>query len=205
VVGSPLHTLQPLLRLGRIPALQRLARSLLVAFGVMCIAFGLIRFIPGDPVLYLLGDLATEENVRHFREVLGLNGTIVEQFVAYVGNLARGDLGRSIFTDEPVNATVARTLPVTLWLIGVSATLGLAFSLPLAVVAALYRRTWFGHVFRILTTISLAMPAFFSGLLAILLFAIQLRWAPVAGYEPEFPRKWGAARAGQEAGWSVTW
>jgi peptide/nickel transport system permease protein len=179
------------LRAAKIPLLQRLARAVLVAFSVMCVAFALIRLTPGDPVLFLLGDQATEANIREYREVLGLNGSIAEQFVAYVGGLVRGDLGRSLVTRQPVTDIVGRTLPVTLWLIAVTVAMGLAVALPLAVVAALHRRTWFGHVFRIVTSISLATPVFFSGLVAIVVFSIQLGLAPVAGYEPAFPDNLG--------------
>jgi peptide/nickel transport system permease protein len=153
----------------------------------MCIAFGLIRIIPGDPVLLLLGDLATEKNVNEYRELLGLNGTMPEQFLAYVGNLLHGDLGRSITSRQPVASTVKVTLPVTLWLIGVTVVMGTCLSLPLAVLAALYRRTWFGNAFRIGTSIALATPSFFSGLLAILFFAIALGLAPVGRYDYDFP------------------
>lgn len=171
--------------------LQRLGRALLVGFGVMCIAFALIRFIPGDPVLFLLGDQATEENVRTYREILGLNGSVPEQFLAYTTSLLRGDLGRSLVTRQPVSATVARTLPVTLWLIVTTVAMGLVLALPVAVLAAVYRRTWFGHGFRVATSLSLSMPVFFSGLLAILFFAILLKLAPVAGYEARFPANLG--------------
>src|SRR5438094_10043108 len=102
------------LRLARAPLVRRLGRSLLVGFGVMCITFGLIRFIPGDPVRMLLGDLATDENVQRFRDALGLNGTLPEQFLAYLGGLARGGLGRSLVTDVPGRDTVPRPLPVPL-------------------------------------------------------------------------------------------
>jgi peptide/nickel transport system permease protein len=175
------------LRLARAPIVRRLGRSLLVGFGVMCITFGLIRFIPGDPVRMLLGDLATDENVQRFRDALGLNGTLPEQFLAYLGGLARGDLGRSIFTDVPVRDTVARTLPVTLWLIATTITMGAAMAVPLALAAASYRLSWFGHVFRVTTSVALAMPTFFTSLLALLFFSIQLGLAPIAGYEPGFP------------------
>jgi peptide/nickel transport system permease protein len=176
-----------LTRLARLPLARRLGRSLLVAFGVMCVAFGLIRFVPGDPVLLLLGDLATPESVAQLRGKLGLDRGLPEQFVGYALGIARGDLGRSISTDVPVTSTVGRTLPVTLWLIGTTMTIGLALALPLAVLAALHRRGPFGQVFRVGTSVLLATPTFFSGLLGILLFSIQLGLAPVAGYEPAFP------------------
>jgi peptide/nickel transport system permease protein len=175
------------MRLVHSQLLSRLGRALLVGFGVMIIAFMLIRLIPGDPVQILLGDTATPELTKTYREILGLNGTLPEQFVGYIGNVLRGDLGRSLATRVSVNSIIARTLPVTLWLIVVTLIIGLSFSLPLAIAAAIYRRTWFGHAFRILSSVLLATPGFYLGLLLLILFAIQLRIAPIAGYKTNFP------------------
>lgn len=153
----------------------------------MVVAFSLIHLIPGDPVLLLLGDQATPENVAELRRALGLNGSIPEQFWAYLTHLVRGDLGTSLATRLSVTSIVARTLPVTLWLVAMTAVFGVILSVPLAIAAALYRGTWYEQLFRIATSMFLGMPVFFSGLLAILLFAITLRLAPVAGYEAPVP------------------
>lgn len=165
----------------------RAIRSILVGFGVMTIAFFLLRLVPGDPVQLLLGDAGTPELVESYRQSLGLTGTVPEQFFRYIGNVLRGDLGTSISAGVSVNITIARSLPVTLWLIGVTMVFALALALPLAIAAAIYRRTWFGHFFRVGSSILLATPVFYSGLLLLLLFAIQLKIAPVAGYHPTFP------------------
>ncbi len=175
------------LRLIRQPFLQRLARAVLVGFGVMVIAFALLRFIPGDPVDILLGDSATPELVAEYRARLGLDGTIAEQFTEYLGGLMRWDLGTSITTGASVNNIMYRALPITLWLIVVTISMAVVLALPLAIAAAIYRQTWFGHAFRIGTSLLLATPVFYSGLLMLLFFAIQLRIAPVAGYEGNFP------------------
>lgn len=167
--------------------MRSLGRALLVGFGIMVLAFMLIRFIPGDPVAILLGDQATEENIRQYREILGLDGTILEQFSAYAGGLLRGDLGKSIVTRQPVADMVALRLPVTLWLIAVTVVMALLMALPLGVVTAIYHRSWPGHLFRIFASVSIATPVFFSGVVAILLFSIQLGLAPVAGYRAGFP------------------
>ena len=176
-----------LLRLAKSPALRNLGRAMLVCSGLLVVSFTLIRLIPGDPVEILLGDLATEELVQEYREILGLNGTMLEQFVAYAGDILRGDLGTSVVTRQSVNSVVARTLPLTGWLIALTLIMALSAAVPLGVVAAVFRRTWFGHVFRIVTSIFLATPSFYLGLLLILLFAIRLDVAPVAGYVAGFP------------------
>src|SRR5687767_7287689 len=118
-------------RIMRLSAVRSLARALLVGFGIMVIAFMLIRLIPGDPVRILLGDQATEEAVVEYRALLGLNGTLGEQFSSYMSGLLRGDLGRSVVTRLPVNITIQRRLPVTLSLIAVTVVMALSMALPL--------------------------------------------------------------------------
>ena len=170
-----------------IRALRNLARAALAALGVLIVTFTLIHLIPGDPVEILLGDAATEELVAEYRKILGLEGTLPEQFLDYLGAVLRGDLGTSILTRQSVNAVVARTLPMTAWLITVTVVMALLMAIPLGVTAAILRGTWFDHAFRVATSISLATPSFYMGLLLILLFAVRLGLAPVAGYQPGFP------------------
>jgi peptide/nickel transport system permease protein len=162
-------------------------QAIAVAFAVLVVAFCLVRLAPGDPVRTLLGDQATDELVALYKQRLGLVGNPLQQFWSYFTGLFRGDLGASLTTGQPVGEVIGRTLPVTLWLIGLTLALALVLATPLAVAVALSRRRWVGHAFRTLTSISLATPAFFSGLLAILLVSMQLGLAPIAGYEPGFP------------------
>jgi peptide/nickel transport system permease protein len=164
-----------------------LGRAILVAFGMMCIAFALVRMLPGDPVSILLGENATQEAVSQVRDLLGLNGSLPEQFVRYLGLLVQGNLGTSIVNRAPVSDLVARTLPVTGQLVLVTVAIAVAISVPLGTAAAIYRRGRFNSVFRLLTSIMVATPIFFSGLLALLLFALRLQLAPVAGFDPTFP------------------
>jgi len=185
--GAPGGLRSALLRLVSNRAMRSLARAMAVGIGVMVVSFFLVRIIPGDPVQILLGDLATPELIAHYREMLGLNGTMLQQFATYVGRLLRGDLGTSVITGQRVSSVVARTMPISVWLIGVTIVMALVLALPLGVVAALYRRTRFGQLFRIVTSVLLATPVFFSGLLLLLFFAIRLGWAPVAGYTSRFP------------------
>jgi peptide/nickel transport system permease protein len=169
------------------PVTQSIFRAILVSVGIMVIAFGLIHSIPGDPARMMLGDQATEKAVHDYRELLGLNASLPQQFVTYVSGLVRGDLGRSIVTRQPVRITIERRLPITLWLILVTAVMALAMAMPLGIAAAYYRRGWFGQIFRIGSSVSLATPVFFSGVIAILIFAVQFNIAPVAGYRGVFP------------------
>lgn len=168
-------------------ALLRLGRAFLVSFGVMLVAFLLLRLAPGDPVATLLGDQATPEALAQLRVTLGLNGTFLEQLARYLGNVMHGNLGISLASNQPVVALIGRALPVTLGLVALTAAMALLAAVPLGMFAALYHRTWFGHTFRVAVSLLLATPVFFSGLLLILFFAIKLQVAPVAGYETGFP------------------
>jgi len=166
----------------------RLGRAFLVSFGVMLVAFLLLRLAPGDPAAVLLGDLATPEALAELRAELGLNGSFSEQLARYLGKIMRGDLGTSLASNQPVIALIGRALPVTLWLVALTAAIALLLAVPLGLVAALHHRTWFGHAFRAAVSLLLATPVFFSGLILILFFAMQLQVAPVAGYVTGIPQ-----------------
>ncbi len=176
-----------MLHLLRHPILRRLVQAFFVAFLLMVFAFLLIRLIPGDPAMILLGDTATEADLIAYRKLLGIDGSLLEQFGRYVFNLARGDFGISIRSREPILSIVKKRLPVSLWLTATTIIMTVALALPLGVVAALCRRTWFGHAFQIGASLLVATPVFFSGLVLVLLFAVQTDLAPIAGYRPGFP------------------
>ncbi|MGD2157862.1 MAG: ABC transporter permease [Anaerolineales bacterium] len=179
-----------LLSLSRHPVIKSVLRALFVSVGVLTISFALIRLIPGDPVEILLAGFSipkSEDLIREYREILGLNGTLLEQYISYVSGVIQGDLGTSLVTRRSVAPTLIRTFPVTAWLIFVTIFLTLIMAIPLGVLAAIYRRTWFEQLFRFVASILLATPGFYLGLLLILILAIQFDLAPVAGYVPSFP------------------
>lgn len=169
------------------PITRKIGRSLLVAFGVMVLSFAVMRLTPGDPALALVGENATLADIAAMREKLGLNGPILQQFWEYAWPLLHGDLGTSIISGQPVSDLLADSLPVTLALIAFAMILALGISLLLAVPAATYRFGAPGLTFKVVTSVSLSIPVFFSGQLLILLVAINWRLFPVGGYSAEFP------------------
>jgi peptide/nickel transport system permease protein len=176
-----------LLRVFYHPITRKIGRSFLVAVGVMLLSFAVMRLAPGDPALALVGDNATPADIEAMRDELGLNGTIPQQLWDYVWPLLHGDLGLSIISGQPVADLLVDSMPVTLSLITFAMILSLAFSLLLAVPTAKHRFGVPGLSFRVLTSVSLSLPVFFTGLVLILVFAIQLGWLPVGGYVPTFP------------------
>jgi peptide/nickel transport system permease protein len=153
----------------------------------MFIAFILIRLSPGDPVTTALGPEATPEVVERIRAELGLDQNVATQFANYLGDLARGDLGASMLSNVPVSTTILQTLPVTLWMIGLTVALSLVLAIPLALVVATSRKSWVPYVFRSVTAVMLALPVFLVGLLFLLVFALDWGIAPIEGYDYQFP------------------
>lgn len=167
--------------------LARAARALAVSFWVMVIAFGLIRLAPGDPVLARLGAEADPAAVERMRRALRLDVDPVTQFLEYLLGLLRGDLGRSLENGRAVMDIIQQSLPVTLWIIASTVVLGLVVAVPLALAVALTRRPWVPYVFRAVTAGFLAVPAFFTALIGLIVFGLHWNIAPIIGYEPGFP------------------
>jgi len=166
---------------------NRFARALGVGFWVMLIAFGLIRLAPGDPVLARLGAEAEPAAIDKLRRDLGLDVDPFTQFVQYVWRMLHGDLGNSIENGREVVEVIATSLPVTMWIIAVTIILGVAMAVPLALYVAMTRRASVPYIFRASTSALLAIPAFFTALIALIVFGLNLRIAPILGYEPDFP------------------
>jgi peptide/nickel transport system permease protein len=166
----------------------RVARAAMVSFWVMVIAFGLMRLAPGDPVIARLGAEAEPAAIDRLRRELRLDVDPVTQFVEYFLALLRGDLGRSIENGRLVTDIILSSVPVTLWIIVVTILFSVVISIPLALAVATARHTSVPYVFRATTAACLAVPAFFTALIGLIVLGVQYRIAPVIGYEPSFPR-----------------
>jgi len=159
-------------------ALKRLLAALPNLVGVIVITFLLTRAIPGDPAAYFAGAAATQEAVEQVRRQLGLDKPLLEQFFVYVGNLARGDLGLSLTTGQPVLKELLLRLPASLELVLLSLLLACALALPMGVISATRPGSWFDQVSRLITTAGVSLPTFFTGLLLAYVFYFLLGWAP---------------------------
>ena len=114
----------------------RIAQAIPVLFGVVVVSFILTRALPGDPAVYFAGASATEESIAQVREALGLDKSLPEQFVIYLGDLLRGDLGQSISTGQAVTDDLARRLPASLELTLMALFISCSIAVPLGVMAA---------------------------------------------------------------------
>ncbi|MEE8138990.1 MAG: nickel ABC transporter permease [Thermoanaerobaculia bacterium] len=162
-------------------AVRRLAQTLPIALLVSMLVFSLIHLIPGDPVEMMLGEGAQRSEVESLRRQLGLDRPLPEQFSSYLLGLLQADLGRSLHFDEPVATILARHYPATIQLALVSMAVAMSISLPLGIVAALYRNRWIDHLSRLFSLLGVSLPNFWLGPMLILVFSIRLNLLPVSG------------------------
>jgi len=161
--------------------LRRLLYSIPVFLGVVTIVFFVVRVIPGDPATAALGDYASKEAVDALRERMGLNAPLWLQYFRFLSDLLRGDLGTSLITGRPVAEQVQQALPFSLELTVVSILVGIVLGIPTGVYTATHRNQFPDYLGRVLSLAGLSVPAFYFGILLMLLFAIQLKWLPAIG------------------------
>ena len=157
---------------------RRLLGALPNLLGVMVISFLLTRALPGDPAAYFAGGAATQEAVDQVRRALGLDRSMPEQFLRYVSDIARGDFGISLTTGQPVLQELLARLPASLEIVLLALLLSCAVAIPLGVLAATHPGSWIDQLCRLLTTMGVSLPTFFTGLLLAYVFYFLLGWAP---------------------------
>ena len=161
---------------------SRLAGMLAVMSLVGVIVFGLTRVAAGDPVSVLLGDQATPADVERAKVRYGLDQPVAVQFAVWVGQVARGDLGDSIFLQRPVTQALLERAEPTLWLAFLAVALAALIGVPAGIASAVFRG---GPLDQFLSTVAMlgaSIPSFWLGLLMMQAFAVSLGWFPVSGY-----------------------
>jgi ABC-type dipeptide/oligopeptide/nickel transport system permease component len=157
---------------------KRLLGALPNLVGVIVITFLLTRALPGDPAAYFAGGAATQEAVEQVRQQLGLDKPLLTQFFLYVGDLARGELGTSLTTGQPVLQELIARLPASIEMVLLALLLACAIALPLGVLAATRPGSWIDQLCRVVTTAGVSLPTFFTGLVLSYVFYFLLGWAP---------------------------
>lgn len=158
--------------------LQRLWQALPVLFGVIVVTFLLTRMLPGDPAVYFAGPAADEKSIAEIRESLGLDLPLPQQFLIYLDDLSRGDLGQSLSTGQPVLADLTTRLPASLELTFAALLMSTVIAIPMGILAALNPGRLIDHACRLLVTMGVSLPTFFTGLALVFFFYYLLGWAP---------------------------
>lgn len=162
---------------------RRLLATIPVMAVVAVVVFSLLRLTAGDPAAIIAGDNATSADVAAIRARLGLDRPLLEQFVIWLGRLARGDFGESFFFKKPVSQLILDRVEPTLALSLATIALTVAFAVPLGVLAAWKRQTWIDRSVMGFSVLGFSVPVFVIGYLLIYVFAIELGWLPVQGYQ----------------------
>lgn len=162
--------------------LRRLFAILALLFGISILVFLIIRLIPGDPAVVLLGTNAGDaEMIDRLREQLGLNHPIHIQYLTWIGNVLQGDFGYSFGSQRPVASLIAANFPATLQLTFAALTVSVVCGTMIGTIAALRRNQAADTIGMVIALTFMSIPSFWLGLLLILAFAVQLQWFNVVG------------------------
>ena len=161
--------------------IKRLLAIVPVLIGLTVIVFCIMALIPGDPATAILGSYATPENVAKLNRDLGLDRSLPEQYVIWLGNMLQGDFGRSYSLNRPVLDEVLERFFATLILAGAALVLCTIWGLLIGIWTAAHQFGWTDKILTFTVLIGISVPSFWLGLLLILLFAVQLRWLPASG------------------------
>lgn len=162
---------------------KRILMMIPVLLGVLFLVFTMNEISPGDPAAMIAGDAASVEVVEQIREDLGLNKPLPVRFFNYTKNLVlHGDLGTSYKTKRPVLDEVMDRLPTTILLSLTSAAFAVFLSIPIGIISAIKQNTWIDNLLMVLALIGVAMPAFWQGLMTIILLSVKLGWFPSYGF-----------------------
>lgn len=160
---------------------RRLLEAIPVIIGVSILVFMLIHFIPGDPALAMLGDRATEENVRAIRDRLGLNEPLYVQYFVWVGNILQGDLGNTVRGNIPVANEIRARFPATIELSLAALLIASLVGVPIGIVSAVKRNSLIDTASMFWALFGVSIPIFVLGLLLIYFVGVELGWLPFVG------------------------
>ncbi|HYF60549.1 MAG TPA: ABC transporter permease [Burkholderiaceae bacterium] len=172
--------------------LRRVLATIPVMAVVAIVVFSMLRLTPGDPAAVLAGDNATIEQIERIRSTLGLDRPVHEQFAGWIGRLARGDLGTSIFTQLPVTTLIGQRLEPTMSLAAITIVVAVLVAVPLGVLAAWRHGGWLDRTLMGFSVMGFSVPVFVLAYLLIWALSMKLGWLPVQGYHriADGPGRW---------------
>lgn len=162
--------------------IQRTLQTVVVLLFLTLFCFLLLHFIPGDPVLQILGEEATEEEIQKLRQELGLDKPVLVQYWNWLTDVLRGDLGTSIIYRESVSSLILHRLTPTLHIGLTAIAISIIFGVTFGILAAIWRGSWVDGLISTTANIGLAIPNFWLGILGIYFIGLKLGWLPIQGY-----------------------
>lgn len=160
---------------------RRLLAAIPVLFGLSVVVFAFVHLLPGDPVAALLGQHATPELREQIRAQMGLDKPLYEQYFIYLGQLAQGDLGKSVINNRPVIDELVRRFPATVELTAAALLFAIGLGIPLGRLAARFPQRWPDGVVTFISLLGISIPIFVLGYTLQYFFGAQLQWLPATG------------------------
>ncbi|NLY29629.1 MAG: ABC transporter permease [Firmicutes bacterium] len=164
---------------------RRLLAMIPLLLGISFIVFSLLNILPGDPVSIMLSSnphiTPDAETIAQLRAQYGLDKPLMTQYMIFLRNLFKGDLGTSVYTQQPVVTAIAERMPATIQLALAALIISTAIAIPLGVISAVRHYSWVDHLCLVGSLIGISMPSFWLGLLLMLVFSLKLRWLPLSG------------------------
>jgi peptide/nickel transport system permease protein len=172
--------MHPLVKL----VLARLLALVPMLLALSTVSFALVHVIPGDPALVMMGGEGTAQAVEELRHQLGLDRPLHVRYLEWLGQIARGDLGQSLYNKTRVSEELVWRMPTTLALVSLALLFSVAIGIPAGLLSAALRNSSIDHAARLLTLVGLSLPSFWLGLMLIIFFSLWLDLLPIVGYEP---------------------
>ena len=178
---------------------RRLIQGLVVLFLVTLLVFFIMRLLPGDPLIVYIAQSASleampPEMIEQLRHQFGLDKPIITQYLVWIGNIFRGDFGRSIFYQEKASTLMKERFPVTIHLGAIALIVGAVVGVLVGLVTAIRRGKWLDKVITPLTYVGITIPVFWLGILMVYAFGLKLHWFPISGYTSPFEDFWLSTR-----------
>lgn len=161
--------------------LKRIVQTIPVVILVSIFSFLIIHLAPGDPMNMYVKPEMTEQEIDELRQELGLDGSVVQQYLGWVKNVLQGNMGNSLINHQPVARQIAEKLPATIGLMGISLILSLVISIPLGLLSGLKKNKLTDHIISLFSYIGISIPAFWFALMMIVVFSLKLRLLPSNG------------------------
>ncbi|WP_088228112.1 ABC transporter permease [Desulfosporosinus sp. FKB] len=167
--------------------IKRLLQIIPVLFCVTVLIFIMMRLIPGDPALVMLGDKGSPETIAAMRHQMGLDQSYLTQYWIFLNNLLHMNLGKSVYYNQPVSELIQQKILVTITLTIVSTILAILISFPLGYLSGINRGNLKGQIINAGSLVAVSLPSFWIGLLFLILFGLKLGWFPIAGWGQTWP------------------